>query len=409
MRRESRVKIRAYCAAFLVLAIVLTATLARQSAQLTHGDSSLATIQLCRAWIEPCQNEIHVEPGDSFTLDIRLNVNEGDPLSLVGWETHFQVVDTLVLTVATSETDANPVREQGSDSLALDGLSRLTADEANPAAQYFTVQNQYNQDTGLLDYAVTLLNFGPSEPPPRVAPFTIQDSLILGRITLQSDTVGVAKITGIGTSADPFLALNVTPDSDSVDAQALGFADPLATVTVESVPTTPTLAGQASPQIPFDTADAARLGIVITITLWTQGSIPSWQGGGAEPVATFYNISTDAEGNFQVSDVPPALVAPGIYDLRIRADGALSSLIPGVVVPSGNAASVTNLTPVILFQGDIDGNNAVNALDLAALKSSFGKLDTEEGYNSLADFNRDNVIDGQDFSRLAQNYGATGS
>ena len=117
---------------------------------------------------------------------------------------------------------------------------------------------------------------------------------------------------------------------------------------------------------------------------------------------------TDSEGHFQIRDIPATLVPPGVYDLRIRGESTLSSLDSGVAIPSGSSPSVTTVSPERLRQGDIDANNLVDDLDLEALKASFGKLEIDDGYNPIADFNRDKVIDGQDFSRLAQNFGARG-
>ena len=44
----------------------------------------------------------------------------------------------------------------------------------------------------------------------------------------------------------------------------------------------------------------------------------------------------------------------------------------------------------------------MDAIDLAAMKSSFRKLGTEDRYEPAADLDRDGVIDVQDFSRIAK-------
>lgn len=97
-------------------------------------------MQLCRAGVQPCLSEIHVSPGERFTLGIRLNVNDGDSLNVVGWATHFQVADTSVVTMPPSETGADQVQKQGSESLVLDSLSCISDHEAPSTANYFTVQ-----------------------------------------------------------------------------------------------------------------------------------------------------------------------------------------------------------------------------------------------------------------------------
>ena len=54
--------------------------------------------------------------------------------------------------------------------------------------------------------------------------------------------------------------------------------------------------------------------------------------------------------------------------------------------------------------GDVANNHVVDDADVAALKTSFGRRPGESRFNSQADFNSDQVVDGQDFSLMAQNY-----
>lgn len=54
--------------------------------------------------------------------------------------------------------------------------------------------------------------------------------------------------------------------------------------------------------------------------------------------------------------------------------------------------------------GDVDNNHMLNDADVAELKASFGRRPGESEFDSWADFNSDQVADGQDFSLLAQNY-----
>ena len=46
--------------------------------------------------------------------------------------------------------------------------------------------------------------------------------------------------------------------------------------------------------------------------------------------------------------------------------------------------------------GDIDDNHVVHDADVEALKASFGRSLGEPKFNAQADFNSDQVVDGQD-------------
>ena len=58
--------------------------------------------------------------------------------------------------------------------------------------------------------------------------------------------------------------------------------------------------------------------------------------------------------------------------------------------------------------GDLNGDNLINEADLLALKSVFGARSKSVDGGMAADLNRDGVIDGQDFSLMAVNYGRRG-
>jgi hypothetical protein len=174
--------------------------------------------------------------------------------------------------------------------------------------------------------------------------------------------------------------------------------------------TAPELLGQVSAQGPPNEAPAKFWGL--TATLWNTGAVPPWKGGSGRPVAIFRNIHADPSGWFRVTDISPSIVPPGAYDLRVKGRGTLSSLAQGVSIPtisgSGNPPEVSPVSLGVLRDGDVDGNNAIDVLDLQALKAAFGRLAGEAGFNPEANFNSDTVVDVQDFSRLAQNLGERG-
>jgi hypothetical protein len=150
----------------------------------------------------------------------------------------------------------------------------------------------------------------------------------------------------------------------------------------------------------------------LTVTFWPEGAIPPWQGGAARPVAVFHDVTTDEQGLFRITDIPPSVLPPGKYDLRVNSRSTLATLSPGVTFPvPGNSNIAPAPVPVNLEglrDGDIDGNNIVDHLDLLALKASFARLTGETGFNGNADFNGDRVVDAQDFSSLARNFNRRG-
>ena len=62
-------------------------------------------------------------------------------------------------------------------------------------------------------------------------------------------------------------------------------------------------------------------------------------------------------------------------------------------------------TPQRLIPGDANGDCRVDGRDLAIFGPIFGKSIFEEGYDDELDFVNDGVIDGNDFAKLASNFG----
>jgi lysophospholipase L1-like esterase len=59
------------------------------------------------------------------------------------------------------------------------------------------------------------------------------------------------------------------------------------------------------------------------------------------------------------------------------------------------------------LQGDLNGDNRVDGMDLIRFGRSFGSLRGETRYNANADLNVDGSVDGQDLAILASNFGRT--
>jgi hypothetical protein len=129
-------------------------------------------------------------------------------------------------------------------------------------------------------------------------------------------------------------------------------------------------------------------------------------------VAAFRNVTANEQGLFRITDIPPSVLPPGRYDVRVKGSHTLTALsrgvtFPGPVGPNEDPASVA-VHLGSLRSGDIDGNNIVDNLDLLALKTSFGRLTGDAGFNDNADFNRDRMVDVQDFSMLSRNFNRRG-
>jgi len=52
--------------------------------------------------------------------------------------------------------------------------------------------------------------------------------------------------------------------------------------------------------------------------------------------------------------------------------------------------------------GDVNGDKAVNGLDLTAFRSAFGTVLGDTNYNAALDFNGDGVVNGTDPHRVPQ-------
>lgn len=93
----------------------------------------------------------------------------------------------------------------------------------------------------------------------------------------------------------------------------------------------------------------------------------------------------------------------GEYSVRITKPGCtsctLSSFTVGRDVMPGN---------LMLYAGDLNGNNKVDLIDASMLAAAYGKKKSESGYNAAADYNGNGVIDLMDASQLVANYGKTG-
>jgi hypothetical protein len=78
----------------------------------------------------------------------------------------------------------------------------------------------------------------------------------------------------------------------------------------------------------------------------------------------------------------------------------------GVVIQDG-VFTVVGTSPEPGLEGDVNGDDRVNHLDLLKLILAYGKSIGESGYNPSADFNDDRKVDKGDLVILLRNFGAT--
>ena len=420
------------------------------------ADPSFASIQICRAGVEPCQREVNLPVGGEVDLELFLvAAPDWDPPGthlVVAWESHIRMVGGVAVDLLTVGADGDPVQEQGNPRLALDGLTRLApgmpADSPESFGLYYGTQNRYDPATGQLDYSVTRAGFSANNPVTRRPitnnpiigtgekdrPFTQDSRLMLGKITVRGAAMGRALLSGVNADTDEAAFRVVTyaysgRDSGTMMRRTVPVSDgPLAAVNVGPSAERVRIRGQAWLPAPVGSDRRTAFDRDLTLTFWKPGEVPSWQGGSGLPLVTFFNLDSDASGRFIAKDLPADLIPTGVYDLRLKGAGVLSRRVSGVSVEQGRrlAGTITGTIatnsgrpppglPValevnfgFLRGGDCNGDNMVDDADIAVLDSRFGKAVGDSELRFLVDFNGDNVVDGQDFSLLAANIGRTG-
>ena len=394
----------------MALVLLLLATLlifSWDTPQPSRGQEFSISMQVCRSWVEPCQQVLALPRGGATTLDLRLQAHGSGRVELAAWETHLNVTNSQNGQVVLEPTNDGPVREQGDGNYALNGLARVEDGTDGQAGRYFTVQNRYDPASNTLDYSVTLVDFAKTGQSSSAITLTGGDSLILGRITLNGVAEGSVSITAAAPPAGTSQFVILGGNNRVSNLHTARFASPLAAIHLGATSASADLHGQITPQFPADGPDGSWPTRKLTVSFWEAGAIPPWRQGDDSPLATFSNLFTDHQGRFRVSDISPDLPPVGVYDLRVWAPGTLASIVPGIILPSPGSPPLSrpHFWVGVLRGGDTDANNVVNHQDLATLKASFGALNGANRYNKLADLDGNGGIDGIDFSRMARNLG----
>ncbi len=111
---------------------------------------------------------------------------------------------------------------------------------------------------------------------------------------------------------------------------------------------------------------------------------------------------TDARGRFSVS---LGDVSDETFDVNVKPAGGLSREQRDVRL---RRASSRIVHFGAVSDGDLDGNDRIDAQDAAAFRSHFGRFAGEDGYTVTADFDRDGRITVLDWSHIARRQGQQG-
>ena len=121
------------------------------------------------------------------------------------------------------------------------------------------------------------------------------------------------------------------------------------------------------------------------------------------------SIATAINGSFTFQNLPN-----GTYTFRAVYPGYLASVKNGVVI--ANNALAMDVGTTTLRGGDVNGDNAINILDIGAIISKFGRTGVAvksvsancSGADEPVDINDDGLINISDLAIAAGNWGLVG-
>jgi hypothetical protein len=129
------------------------------------------------------------------------------------------------------------------------------------------------------------------------------------------------------------------------------------------------------------------------VTLETR-SAGDWEGSVVTMDGTSFSATTDADGYFEFTNVPP-----DTYTFRADAEGYVEAVCENVPV----VAPLTALVPVELVIGDVVDDDIIDIADAVAIGVAFGN----PASNPAADLNQDSAVNVLDLILMAVNFGAT--
>ncbi len=121
--------------------------------------------------------------------------------------------------------------------------------------------------------------------------------------------------------------------------------------------------------------------------------------GSTDPLRT-ETLTLDDEGNFTIAGLDP-----GTYDVAFKASHWLRTVLRGISIVESD---VVIMIPIVLTNGDIDGDNEVTLFDFGQLVAAFGSMPGDSNWNPDADLDGDGEVTLFDFGILVKNFGAMG-
>ena len=375
-------------------------------------------IRLCRLDVTPCQSELNLPVGRDVNLGLQLLTPHRLPnyasADVVSWYVRIALEGKEALGVTARTGSGMPFQEHDHPNLFLNEWRRLSADSIPSGSEpgYFGFRNSYDSPQGILEYGVTLVDpDGDSEKSPGVR-LSPGENTLLGLLSVEGDSVGTVNFipaTGNNTRSK----IGILDELGEVRVIDAASPAPLAIVNVGPNAEKARIEGQVWSDVPRHDGELSPFGEPFQLEIWRRGAVPAWKGGQDQPLATYFNIEADRGGSFNVNDISPQLVPSGEYDLRLKGESTLSAAHHGIDIDtSGDSPAAL---PVVvsadfgpLLGGDLNGDNLVGEEDLLTLKSVFGMRSKSVEGGAAADLNRDGVIDGQDFSLMAVNFGKRG-
>jgi hypothetical protein len=124
-----------------------------------------------------------------------------------------------------------------------------------------------------------------------------------------------------------------------------------------------------------------------------------------EIVQTNKSAITDQNGFFIINDLAKSTTG---YSLKISKGGYLSRDMQNIIINS-NLQISSQSSPIKLWAGDFNMDNAINMADIIVMAKSFNSMTNDSKYNASIDLNKDGSINMSDILIVAMNFNKTSS
>jgi hypothetical protein len=150
-------------------------------------------------------------------------------------------------------------------------------------------------------------------------------------------------------------------------------------------------------------ADAFRLvrqsdGVAVLVSATVDDT-----GSGTVVILTFVGGAVEgaslADGRYTLTVLAAKVFGPGPNGVQLDGDG--NGVGGDNFVLPGNSAT----SPIFRLFGDVNGDAAVNGLDLAAFRAAFGTTSADTGYVAFFDSSADGTINGLDLAQFRARFG----